>query len=462
MACRDNIYRLANLIELDDTFVGVKRAGTRLSTIGNEMTRKDKFVQGGMPSVISENAAGVDSCASQELFRQNEELMRVQMQLDTARTRYSDLFNFAPIGYCTLSAEKVILEANHAVAALLGIEQNALVNQSINQFIFKEDRHVLCLYFEQLLEINASQWCELRMLKSDGQVFWVRLDAAIRSTGGNHLGYLINLVNITIRKRAEEDLERLNAQLLQMQKMESVGRIAAGLSHDFNKMHNVIMGCSQLAFDAAEPDSLLHHQMQCIMDSSKRSSKIIRQVLAFARRQFIEPQVFNLNELVEQGMLQILRRLIGDSAVIAWKPEANLWKVKIDSTHVDELLVTLCVNARDAIADSGTITLATKKVVLDEIYCTNHRGVIPGNYVLLEISDDGRGIGQEIPGNIFEPFFTTKASGEDADFCLATVGGIVKQNKGYINVESVPFQRTTFSIYLPQYRQCDEPSQADD
>ena len=157
MACRDNIYRLANLIELDDTFVGVKRAGTRLSTIGNEMTRKDKFVQGGMPSVISENAAGVDSCASQELFRQNEELMRVQMQLDTARTRYSDLFNFAPIGYCTLSAEKVILEANHAVAALLGIEQNALVNQSINQFIFKEDRHVLCLYFEQLLEINASQ-----------------------------------------------------------------------------------------------------------------------------------------------------------------------------------------------------------------------------------------------------------------------------------------------------------------
>ncbi len=173
-------------------------------------------------------------------------------------------------------------------------------------------------------------------------------------------------------------------------------------------------------------------------------------MLAFARKQTIAPKVLDLNETVE-GMLKMLRRLIGEDIDLAWLPGKDLWPVKMDPSQIDQILANLCVNARDAIADVGKITIETGIVTFDEAYCADHAGFVPGEYVLLAVSDDGCGMDKETMDKMFEPFFTTKEVGKGTGLGLATVYGIVKQNNGFINVYSEPGKGTTFKIYLPRH-----------
>jgi two-component system sensor histidine kinase EvgS len=222
------------------------------------------------------------------------------------------------------------------------------------------------------------------------------------------------------------------------------------VAHDFNNMLNVIMGYAELMQEKAATDSSMHHDLLEIQKAARRSTDITKQLLAFARQQTIAPKVLDLNDTVED-LLKMLRRLLGEDIDLAWLPEPHLSPIKIDPSQVDQILANLCVNARDAIVGVGKITIETEDVSFDEAYCRDHAGFIPGEYVLLAVSDDGSGMDKITQDNIFEPFFTTKPVGSGTGLGLATVYGIVKQNHGFINVYSEPDKGTTIKIYLPRY-----------
>ncbi len=254
--------------------------------------------------------------------------------------------------------------------------------------------------------------------------------------------------DVTGERQSERERAKLQAQLTQAQKMESVGRLAGGVAHDFNNMLNVVYGHAEMALLEVPADSPVHRDLEEIYTAAKRSADLTRQLLAFARQEVVSPQVLNLNEAITP-MLQLLRRLIGEDIDLVWKPAAALPPIHIDLSQVDQLLANLSVNARDAIAGVGTLVIETSRIALDEEFCTAHGGLKPGPYVLLAVSDDGCGMDKETAERIFEPFFTTKIAGEGTGLGLSTVYGIVKQNNGAVTVYSEPGQGTTFRVYFP-------------
>ncbi|MFH0730772.1 MAG: PAS domain S-box protein [Pseudomonadota bacterium] len=242
----------------------------------------------------------------------------------------------------------------------------------------------------------------------------------------------------------------LESQFRQAQKMEAVGLLAGGVAHDYNNMLSVILGFAELALDKVTPSEPLYDDLQQILNAANRSTEVTRQLLAFARKETIVPKVIDLNETIEQ-MLKMIRRLIGEDIALAWLPGAGLWPVYMDPSQLDQILANLCVNARDAIADVGNITIETENAVFDETYCADHVGFSTGEYVLLALSDDGCGMDKELQEKIFEPFFTSKAVGLGTGLGLSTVYGSVRQNNGFINVYSEPGKGTTFKIYLRRH-----------
>ena len=248
----------------------------------------------------------------------------------------------------------------------------------------------------------------------------------------------------------EDETEKLHLekQLRHAQKMESVGRLAGGVAHDFNNMLGVILGHAELGLSLVDPSLPVHGDLKEIEKAGRRSANLTRQLLAFARRQPAIPKLLDLNDTIS-GMLKMLRRLIGEDIDLSWIPDKKLWTVKIDPVQVDQILANLCVNARDAIKGVGKITIGTENVEIDEIYAAQHPEIKPGQYARLAVSDNGTGFDKETAENLFEPFFTTKEFGEGTGLGLSTVYGIVKQNNGFINVYSEPGYGSTFKIYLP-------------
>jgi PAS domain S-box-containing protein len=258
------------------------------------------------------------------------------------------------------------------------------------------------------------------------------------------------IVNYVAAKRDITDHLRLEAQFQQAQKMEAVGLLAGGVAHDYNNMLSVIIGYAELALFKVDPTQPLYADLEQIIKAAGRSANITRQLLTFARKQTIIPVVLDLNETVE-SMLKMLRRLIGEDIDLAWLPRTGPCAVKMDPVQVDQILANLCINARDAIADIGKVTIETGEAVFDETYCADHFGYVEGDYVLLAVSDDGCGMDKETLDQIFEPFFTSKGVGQGTGLGLSMVHGIVKQNNGFINVYSEVGKGTTFKIYLPRY-----------
>jgi PAS domain S-box-containing protein len=269
-------------------------------------------------------------------------------------------------------------------------------------------------------------------------------------TVGHLEGIASHIGSALMRKQAEDEKTRLEAQFLQAQKMESVGRLAGGVAHDFNNMLTVIKGYSQLGLNEVDKTSPLYTKFDEIIKAAERSAELTQQLLAFARKQIITPKVLDLNKTVA-GMLNMLKRLIGEQIQLAWYPGANLWPVKMDSSQIDQILANLCVNSQDAIPEIGRIEIETQNCEIDRSYCANHLGFFPGKFVRLSISDNGCGMDKETLAHIFEPFFTTKDLGKGTGLGLATVYGIVKQNNGFINVYSEPDMGTTCTVYLPRY-----------
>ncbi len=262
--------------------------------------------------------------------------------------------------------------------------------------------------------------------------------------------YYAFVTDISRRKKLEAEREKLQAQLLQSQRMESVGRLAGGVAHDYNNMLSVILGHTELAMEELSPDHPVHADLTEIFAAANRSKDITRQLLAFARKQTIAPEVLDLNETVE-SMLKMLRRLIGEDIELLWRLKSGALPVKIDPSQLDQVLANLCVNARDAISDVGAISIETGAVTVDAAYCEEHAEFVPGDFVVLSVSDDGCGMDQETMDNLFEPFFTTKDVGQGTGLGMPTVYGIVRQNNGFINVYSEPGQGTNVRIYLPRH-----------
>ena len=251
-------------------------------------------------------------------------------------------------------------------------------------------------------------------------------------------------------EQAARKRDALEVQLHQAQKMEAIGRLAGGVAHDFNNMLAVITGHTDLALEQTTPDCPLHADLLAIQKAAQRSADLTRQLLAFARKQTIAPRVLDLNDTIA-GMLKMLGRLIGEDIELLWKPADTLWPVNMDPSQIDQIMANLVVNARDAIAGIGKITIETGQVVLDESYCETHADFTPGQYVLLAVSDNGCGMDKTVLAQLFDPFFTTKPRGRGTGLGLATVYGIIKQNCGFINVYSEPGQGSTFKIYLPRH-----------
>ena len=257
-------------------------------------------------------------------------------------------------------------------------------------------------------------------------------------------------LDITERKRVDRERQELQAQLSQAQKMESVGRLAGGVAHDFNNMLGAILGYTELGLLGVSPTDPTYGTLKDIQKAAQRSVDLTRQLLAFARKQTVAPKLLELNETVE-GMIKMLRRLIGEDIDLEWLPGEDLDPVRMDTSQIEQLLVNLCVNARDAIHDTGKITIDTGTATVDENDCTAHVGMVPGEYVLLAVRDDGCGMDAETRSHLFEPFFTTKEVGKGTGLGLATVYGMVKQNDGFIDVQSEPGRGTTVEIYLPRH-----------
>ncbi len=267
------------------------------------------------------------------------------------------------------------------------------------------------------------------------------LSSPIRDASGGVAAVIEMVEDITERLSLE-------SQFRQAQKLESVGQLAGGVAHDYNNMLSVIQGYAELALDKVGPLGPANDDLQEILKAARRATEVTRQLLAFARKQTIAPRLIDLNETVE-SMLKMLRRLIGENIDLAWLPGASLRPIMMDPSQLDQVLANLCVNARDAVADVGKITIETDRVIFDETYCYNHKGFSPGDFVLLAVSDNGCGMDKEIQNHLFEPFFTTKGVGRGTGLGLSTVYGIVEQNEGFIHVYSEPGKGTTFKIHLP-------------
>jgi two-component system cell cycle sensor histidine kinase/response regulator CckA len=251
--------------------------------------------------------------------------------------------------------------------------------------------------------------------------------------------------------REMEEREKLQAQFFQAQKMEAVGRLAGGVAHDFNNLLTIILGHTELAMMRETMSTTLYNRMQEVHMAAKLSANLTRQLLAFSSKQTITPKVLDLNSTVE-SMLKLVHRLIGEDIHVEWKPGKDLSKVRMDPSQIDQILANLCVNARDAIDGPGMITVQTGSATFDEIYCAQNTEAKPGKYVMMSVKDNGCGMDDETKEKIFEPFFTTKEQGKGTGLGLATVYGVIKQNNGFIEVESAPNKGTNIRVYLPEHR----------
>ena len=245
--------------------------------------------------------------------------------------------------------------------------------------------------------------------------------------------------------RAAERAE-LQVRLVQAQKLESVGRLAGGIAHDFNNILNIIIGCAEMAASESDPSSVSSYLTE-ILKAATRSADLTRQLLGFARRQTVMPRVVDLNDFVSAS-LKMLRRLIGEHVTLSWHPGRDVWPVRIDPVQVDQILVNLVANARDAIGDAGAVVIHTENVPPSSIFM--YPGLPAGDYVRLAVVDDGKGMDAETQNHLFEPFYTTKPAGRGTGLGMASVDGIVRQNGGLISVTSAVGRGTTVNVLLPR------------
>ena len=289
-----------------------------------------------------------------------------------------------------------------------------------------------------------------RIQTQDGRTVWTEsYTEAVRADDGSVAHYQGAWLDVTARKQIEE-------RLLHAQRMEGIGRLAGGVAHDFNNLLTAISGYANFALEAVGPKHPAAADLKGILDAAGRAADLTRQLLAFSRRQIFEMRIVDLNDLI-QGMGKMLRRLIGEDIELVVVPGAKPATVRADASQIEQVLVNLAVNARDAMPDGGTLTIETTNVTLDDAYVRTHPGTLAGDYILIAVTDTGVGMTDEVKAHIFEPFFTTKEPGKGTGLGLATVFGIVKQHEGNIYVYSERGVGTTFKVYLRSVAESAQP-----
>lgn len=370
-----------------------------------------------------------------QVGRRTRHLLEANETLRESEEKFRSLFqDHAAVKLIIDPAGGAIVEANRAAASFYGWSPEELQGQRLQEIDTQPT--------VELKELMAGQrtCCECRHRLADGSARDVEVFGSTIDIRGKTLLHCI-IHDITEQRKLEE-------QLRQAQKMEAVGRLAGGVAHDYNNILSVIIGYTELALQEQGVPEPLPAYLQEIYAAAGRSRDITRQLLAFARKEAIEPQILDVNSTVE-GLLTILQRLVGEDIELIWRPTPGVAPVLADPAQIDQILANLCVNARDAITDVGKVIIETGSATFDEAYCGEHVGFVAGDFVMLAISDTGSGMDRQTQNMVFEPFFTTKGIGHGTGLGLATVFGIVKQNNGFINVYSEPGHGTTFRLYLP-------------
>ena len=341
------------------------------------------------------------------------------------------------------NTEGIIEFVNPAFETITGYSQQELIGKSQN--ILHSELQVPLLYRELWETIRAGDMGRSIVVKrkKNNEIYYADESiSAIRNSKGKITHWVTNGRDLTARLRIE-------AELLQSQKMDAIGRLAGGVAHDFNNLLTIITSYSELALDSVAPGSCTQSRLQEILSAAHRAADLTRQLLAFGRKQPQALRVADLNPVVS-GIVKGLHRLIGEDIELIFKPGEGIGRVRLDPVQIEQILMNLAANSRDAMPQGGRCTVETSNVQLDEQYVDRKRAIIPlGRYALLTVTDTGSGIPAEHLEHVFEPFYTTKPSGKGTGLGLATVYGIVKQNHGFVWVYSEPGLGTTFKIYLP-------------
>jgi PAS domain S-box-containing protein len=342
------------------------------------------------------------------------------------------------------------LRVNDALCRMLGYAEQELLHLTFDDVTPPEERGAEAERDVAMLAGRMTSYQqEKRYLRQNGSVVWAHVSVSLLRGAADAATFLVQIQDITERRAAEAGRAQLEAQLRQAQKMEAVGQLAGGVAHDFNNLLAVIMGHSDLMLSVIDERDPLHQDAEAIRQASERAASLTHQLLAFSRRQLLQPQVVDLNALVEK-MAGMLRRLIGEPIGLDTQLTPALGRVSADPGQIEQVVMNLALNARDAMPDGGRLLLATTNAVLDREFAERHPGAGLGPQVVLTVRDTGAGMSAETQARIFEPFFTTKEPGKGTGLGLSTVYGIVKQHRGYVGVQSAPGEGTTFRIYLPR------------
>jgi PAS domain S-box-containing protein len=376
-------------------------------------------------------------------YKQAEEALR------NSEERFRQLFNYAPMAYHEFDTEGRITRVNKTELEMLGYAEEEMLGRHVWDF------HTETVWIEALKkrlkgELPVGQVLERTIRRKDGTTFPALIhERFIKDDEGKNIGIRSTIQDITELKQTEKRMNTLQEQLRQSQKMEAIGRLAGGIAHDFNNLLTVIKGYSQLSFSELKEGDPLKGNLDEIQKATQRASELTRQLLAFSRRQILEFMVFDLNTIL-RDLDKMLHRIIGEDIELVYLLSDNLGKIKTDPGQIEQVILNLAINARDAMPSGGKMTIETANVFLDESYTHSHAEVKPGPYVMLSITDTGCGMLPEVKEHVFEPFFTTKEKGIGTGLGLSTVYGIVKQSGGDIWFYSEEGMGTAFKIYLPK------------
>ena len=374
---------------------------------------------------------------------------RAEAALVESEERFRLLVQYSNDLITVLTADGVILSLTGPIERILGYAPGELDGTVCFDVVHPDDLPFVLTVFKAALEAPAvPHRAEFRARRRDGA--WIDLE----SVGVNLLhhavihGLVLNVRDISERKRAERERTDLQERLQQASKMEAVGRLAGGVAHDFNNLLTSIRGNVELALMDVDPSHVVVHPLEQVAKAAASAASLTRQLLAFSRRQIIEPTVVDLDVLISQ-FHKMLTRLIGETIDVRVVPGGRLASVKVDAGQFEQVLLNLAVNARDAMPDGGTLTIATANTVLDSDYCASRPGLEPGPYVQVTVCDTGYGMTDEVRSHLFEPFFTTKGLGRGTGLGLATSLGTVQQAGGTIDVDSIVGRGSTFRVLLP-------------
>jgi PAS domain S-box-containing protein len=379
------------------------------------------------------------------------DLQEAQAALRDSEARYRAAFEEAAVGLAEVAPDGHFLQVNRRLCEMLGYSAAELLRADFMQLTHPNDvAGDLKPYRDTLAGKLRSYQREKRYIRKDGSTLHIYLTTALVRDGQGNPKYFVSVMeDLTQRKELEQ-------RLLQSQKMDAIGRLAGGVAHDFNNLLSVMLGYVQLVQVSLPDGDSRRADLEEVRRAGARAADLSRQLLAFARKQVIEPRVISLNDLVG-AMEQMLRRLIGEDVELVTKLAPDLDAVRVDPGQIEQVILNLAVNARDAMANGGQLLIETTNVTLGEPYISAHAEVAPGHYVQISVSDTGSGMSREVLSRLFEPFFTTKEQGKGTGLGLATCYGIVKQTGGHIWVYSEVGHGSTFKIYLPPAHKPLEP-----